>query len=87
MSRVILHIGTHKTGTSALQYLSQRLWDYQIRSVGGRAIMFSWGAAEIQGEPLSEAVEAAKDRMMQTKRTRERATSEIHHYRLRAAND
>jgi hypothetical protein len=70
-----------------LQYISQRLWDYQIRSVGTQTIMFSWGAAEISGEPLQDAIAAAKDRMMQTKRNRERASAEIHHYRVRAAND
>jgi hypothetical protein len=70
-----------------LQYISQRLWDYQIRSVGTQTIMFSWGAAEIAGEPLQDAIAAAKDRMMQTKRNRERASAEIHHYRVRAAND
>jgi diguanylate cyclase with GGDEF domain len=70
-----------------LQYLSQRLWDFQIRTVGTQSIMFSWGAAEITDEPLRDAIEAAKDRMLQTRRTRERATSEIHHYRVRAAND
>ena len=70
-----------------LQYVSQRLWDYQIRSVGSRTIMFSWGAAEITGETLRDAIASAKERMMQTKRNRERASSEIHHYRVRAAND
>lgn len=70
-----------------LQHISQRLWDYQIRSVSHQPAMFSWGAAEITGEPLRDAVEAARDRMLQTKRTRERATAEIHNYRKRAAND
>jgi hypothetical protein len=79
-----------ETGPSAqrrLQYLSQRLWDFQIRSVGNQTIMFSWGAAEVSAEPLRDAIAAARDRMLETKRNRERATSEIHHYRLRAAND
>lgn len=70
-----------------LQYISQRLWDYQIRSVGPHTIMFSWGAAEITGETLRDAITSAKERMLQTKRNRERASSEIHHYQVRAAND
>lgn len=79
-----------ETGAPAqrrLQYISQRLWDYQIRSVGARSLMFSWGAAEISGEPLRDAISAAKDRMWQTRRNRERHSAEIHHYRLRVAND
>lgn len=79
-----------ETGAPAqrrLQYISQRLWDYQIRSVGARSLMFSWGAAEISEEPLRDAISAAKDRMWQTRRNRERHSAEIHHYRLRVAND
>jgi len=70
-----------------LQRISERLWDYQIRSVGTQAVMFTWGAAEISGEPLDEAVASARERMRQTQRTRLKASSEIHHYQRRAAND
>ena len=61
-----------------LQYLSQRLWDYQIRSIGGEPVMFSWGSAEGKGELLSLVLDAA--------RTRERAPAEIHRYGRRAAS-
>ncbi len=69
-----------------LQYISQRLWDYQIRSVARHPIMFSWGAADMSGVPLSEVVSAARDRMWQTRRSRERATAELAFYR-RVANE
>jgi hypothetical protein len=65
-----------------LQYVSESLWDYQIRSVGVSSILFYWGSAESNSEPLSTVVAAAKERMEQTKRTRERPPSEIHHYRM-----
>ena len=64
------------------QYVSESLWDYQIRSVGAASILFYWGASEVEHELLSAAVASAKERMYQTRRTRERPPAEIHHYRL-----
>ncbi len=70
-----------------LQYIAQRLWDYQIRSVARHPIMFSWGAADMAGVRLSEVVGAARDRMWQTRRSRERATAELELYHRRVANE
>ena len=74
-------------GQRRLQYVSQQLWDYQIRSVGTSSIMFCWGAVEAESEPLADAVASAKERMYQTKRNRERAPRQIHHYRSRIASN
>lgn len=79
-----------ETGSDAqrrLQFISQRLWDYQIRSVGSQSVMFSWGSGETVGGSFSETVESAKEQMQQTRRTRQRAPMEIASYRRRAAND
>ncbi|MCW5980805.1 MAG: GGDEF domain-containing protein [Bryobacteraceae bacterium] len=65
-----------------LQYVSESLWDYQIRSVGTASILFYWGSSEAEHELFATLVAAAKERMYQTKRTRERPPAEIHHYRL-----
>lgn len=74
----------HASGAPAqrrLQHISEVLWDYQIRSMAGSWILFSWGSAEVDGQPLAEAVTAAREHMLQTKRNRERPPAEIHHYR------
>ncbi len=79
-----------ETGSEAqhrLQYVSQCLWDFQIRSVGSSPVMFSWGAVEVAGEPLGETIDSARERMRQTKRDRERAPRQIHHYPLHAAGN
>jgi len=73
------------SGQRRLHSVSQRLWDFQLRSVGVVSIMFSWGAAEVSGEPLAEAVASAKERMRETKRNRETPPSGIHGYRPRIA--
>lgn len=61
------------TGASAQRCLfqvSQKLWDYQLCSLGHLSVMFSWGGFEVSREPLREAVTSARERMFQTKRTR-----------------
>jgi len=44
--------------------------------------LFYWGSSEGQSELFAAIATAAKERMYQTKRTRERPPSEIHHYRM-----
>jgi GGDEF domain-containing protein len=50
--------------------VSEKLWDFQLRSLGHLSVMFSWGGLEIQGEPVADAVASARERMFQTKRNR-----------------
>jgi len=70
------------TGQRRFQYVSQLLWDYQIRSVGSSSITFSWGATETENASLAATVASARERLEQTRRHRERAPSQIHSYRL-----
>jgi hypothetical protein len=64
-----------ESGTSAqrrLYQVSEKLWDYQLRSLGSHSVVFSWGGLEVQREPVAEAVASARERMVQTKRNRAR---------------
>jgi len=53
-----------------LSFISERLWDFQLRGLGTFSILFSWGGVDVRNEPLSEAVCYATERMTQTRRTR-----------------
>lgn len=68
-----LLIYPRERGASAQRRLSQiaeRLWDFQLRSLGSFAILFSWGGVEVQSESISEAIASASERMNQTRRGR-----------------
>lgn len=43
--------------------LSEKLWDFQLRHLGQSNISFSWAAVNVREERLSEAVNAAMERM------------------------
>jgi hypothetical protein len=53
-----------------LSLIAQRLWDFQLRSLGTFSILFSWGGLEVNGESIEEAVSAATERMQETRRGR-----------------
>ncbi|MBM3795800.1 MAG: hypothetical protein FJW31_17485 [Acidobacteria bacterium] len=60
-------------GSSAQRRLfqvSEKLWDFQLRSLGNLSVIFSWGGLELTNETLSESVASARERMYQTKRNR-----------------
>ena len=57
-------------GQRRLFHLSERLWDFQLRSLGGLALMLSWGGLEIEGQTVPEAVSAARDRLEELRRGR-----------------
>lgn len=64
---------TNENGSVAqrrLNGLSERLWDFQLRSLGNFSVMFSWGATEANGETFADAVEAASERMRETRHNR-----------------
>jgi hypothetical protein len=50
--------------------ISEKLWDFQLRHLGLANVNFKWGAIDVQSEPLSAALDAARDRMNQTNRAR-----------------
>jgi GGDEF domain-containing protein len=53
-----------------LNGLSERLWDFQLRSLGNFSVMFSWGATEANSEAFADSVEAASERMRETRHNR-----------------
>jgi len=69
-----------ESGSAAQKRLfqvSEKLWDFQLRSLGGATILFSWGGLEIQSETLAEGVASARERMHQSKRARKAAPIDI----------
>jgi hypothetical protein len=53
-----------------LNYIADRLWDFQLRGIGACAILFSWGGATANGQSLSSAIASATQRMRQAKQRR-----------------
>ena len=64
---------TEAAAQRRLFQVSEKLWDFQLRSLGQASVMFSWGGLEVQREPMKEAVAGARERMFQTKRNRKGA--------------
>jgi hypothetical protein len=65
-----------ETGAEAyrrVRQVTERLWDYQLRSLAQDAVTFtsfSWGTAEVISESLSDAIAAAAEQMNETRRMR-----------------
>jgi hypothetical protein len=57
-----------------LSVIAQSLWDFQLRWLGNFSVLFSWGGVEVRGEPIQEAIAAANERMLETKRLRKVVT-------------
>lgn len=51
-----------------LRQVSERLWDFQLRTLGKISILFSIGGMDVQRESLADAIAFARDRMGQTRR-------------------
>ena len=76
-----LLIYPHERGASAQRRLSgiaQRLWDFQLRSMGTFSILFSWGGVEVRSESIDEAIASANERMQETRRGRKLLRMEPH---------
>ncbi|MBN9662400.1 MAG: diguanylate cyclase [Acidobacteria bacterium] len=69
-----------------IQLVSERLWDYQLRSLGSVSIIFSWGASESQTQPIVHAVENAREQMLETRRNRRNLTGVSRRFGRQAAN-
>jgi GGDEF domain-containing protein len=52
------------------QDLAEKLWDFQLQSLGTFHAVFSWGATYAQRQPLSTALETATENMGQTRGSR-----------------
>lgn len=72
----------HLSGAPAQQRLSElaeRLWDYQLQTLGTFSVVFSWGASEAQNQPLADALGIAYENMIETRGTRKNASSDPGH--------
>lgn len=61
---------TEADAQNHLNYIADRLWDFQLRGIGACAILFSWGGATATGQPLSSTISSATQRMRQAKQRR-----------------
>ncbi len=68
------------------QQTAEGLWDYQLRSLGSLPIIFHWGSAEAAGEPLSMAVQSAREQMLESGRARKQVLSASGSFRRRVVN-
>ncbi|MCX6610056.1 MAG: diguanylate cyclase [Acidobacteria bacterium] len=67
------------TGAPAQQRLSEiseKLWNYQLQSLGTFSVVFSWGASESQRQPLTAALNIATDNMAETRSSRKHSAAE-----------
>ncbi|MBI5085293.1 MAG: diguanylate cyclase [Acidobacteria bacterium] len=79
-----------ETGAAAkrrIQLVSERLWDFQLRSLGSVSVIFSWGAAESHSQPVVHAVENAREQMQESRRNRRALSSLSSRFRRRTATD
>ncbi|MEZ5354246.1 MAG: diguanylate cyclase [Bryobacteraceae bacterium] len=84
---ILLYPG--ESGSAAQRRLfqvSEKLWDFQLRSLGSLSIMFSWGGLEVNGETFADSVTAARERMYQTRRSRKNSQLELGITRRRVVN-
>ena len=58
-----------------LAAVAEKLWDFQLRSMGSMPVQFSWGAKESHNESLNDVVASAIDQMQETRRARPAAVS------------
>lgn len=65
-----------------LTAISERLWTFQIRSLNQSSVFFSWGAVEVQGERLADAIGSAQERMQQSRRSRKTVSMDAQRRRL-----
>lgn len=53
-----------------LSLVAEKLWDFQLSSIGGLDVQFSWGSFEARGERIGEAVATAIEQMQDTRQFR-----------------
>lgn len=53
-----------------LSAIAEKLWDFQLSSIGGLGVQFSWGSCEARGERIGEAVATAIEQMQDTRHSR-----------------
>jgi hypothetical protein len=54
-----------------LTTIAEKLWDFQLQSMGTLDVQFSWGAKEASGEKIGEVLAAAIEQMQETRQSRQ----------------
>lgn len=66
--------------------VTECLWDFQLRTLGGVPILFSWGVADANGDSLAETIATARQRMLDSRRHRRAATTGAGRFRRLAVS-
>jgi hypothetical protein len=61
--------------------ITEKLWDFQLRSLGGVTIIFTWGSHESHGGPLLRALEGARLQMLESRRHRKSTITGVGRFR------
>lgn len=61
--------------------ITEKLWDYQLRTLGGVAVIFSWGFHETDGDSFSRALGAAREQMIESRRPRKTTMTGVGRFR------
>lgn len=70
--------GDGQSSQRRLSAIAERLWDFQLRSMGQLNVQFAWGGMEARAtDRLNDAVASAVDQMTETRRARRGSTVHI----------
>jgi len=61
--------------------ITEKLWDYQLRTLGGVTVIFGWGFYETEGETLQRATESAREQMLESRRHRRTTITGVGRFR------
>jgi GGDEF domain-containing protein len=67
-------------------HTAEGLWDYQLRSLGSLPLIFHWGSAEASNDSLGDAVERAREQMLESGRARKQVLTASGRFRRRVVN-
>jgi GGDEF domain-containing protein len=73
---VILYSG--ETGVASQRRshsISEKIWDFQLRSLGSYSVVLTWGGSQGEQEPLRAVVENAREQMLESRRGRKSMVS------------
>jgi GGDEF domain-containing protein len=61
--------------------ITEKLWDYQLRTLGGVTVIFGWGFHEAEAGSLLSAVGAAREQMTDNRRNRRTTMTGVGRFR------
>ncbi|MBA3973887.1 MAG: hypothetical protein C0504_06675 [Candidatus Solibacter sp.] len=67
-------------------HTAEGLWDYQLRTLGNLPLILHWGSVEASLDRLGEAVERAREQMLESGRARKQVLTASGRFRRRVVN-